>query len=174
MSGAPTDWQTLWLRIQSWYDARPVEFQSLVDVGSIERSQIDPMNTASFPIHLFSSAIAVQAAIFYHITALLLLHHKPRLLTIPGRRQHLTSANWHARAIAGIVTSNEFPEQWDPIVIASTLHIAKDITHSAQQQAMLACLQNITSQAGIPLGEEEQQLRAIWAAANLVESSLSR
>ncbi|KAM3487107.1 hypothetical protein MY3957_009598 [Beauveria namnaoensis] len=174
MPGAPPDWQTLWLRIQSWYDARPVEFQSLVDVGSIERSQIDPMNAASFPIHLFSSAIAVQAATFYHTTALLLLQHKPRLLSIPGRRQHLTSANWHARAIAGIITSNEFPEQWDPVVIASALHIAKDITHSAQQQAMLACLQNITFQAGIPLGEEEQQLRAIWAAANLVESSLSR
>ncbi|KAM3434431.1 hypothetical protein NHJ13734_006001 [Beauveria thailandica] len=170
----PTDWQTLWLRIQAWYDARPVGFQSLVDVGSIERSQIDPMNAASFPIHLFSSAIAVQAATFYHITALLLLHHKPRLFSIPGRRQHLTSANWHARAIAGIITSNEFPEQWDPIVIASALHIAKDITHSAQQQAMLACFQKITSQAGIPLGEEAQQLRARWAAANLVESSLSR
>ncbi|KAK8149079.1 hypothetical protein G3M48_008234 [Beauveria asiatica] len=170
----PTDWQTLWLRIQAWYDARPVGFQSLVDVGSIERSQIDPMNAASFPIHLFSSAIAVQAAAFYHITALLLLHHKPRLFSIPGRRQHLTSANWHARAIAGIITSNEFPEQWDPIVIASALHIARDITHSAQQQAMLACFQQITSQTGIPLGEEAQQLRARWAAANLVESSLSR
>lgn len=147
--------------------------QSLVDVGSIEMSQIDPMNLASFPIHLYSSAIAVQAATFYHMTALLLLQHKPRLLNIPGRRQHLTSPNWHARAIAGIATSNEFTEQWDPIVIASLLYIARDITHSAQQQTILECLGAISVQTGIPLEEEAEQLRAQWSAASLLEGPVS-
>ncbi|EGX88978.1 Fungal transcriptional regulatory protein [Cordyceps militaris CM01] len=170
ISGAPPNWQSLWLRSQAWYDTRPVEIQSLVDVGSIEVSRIDPTNAASFPIHLYSSAIAVQAAIFYHITALLLLQYKPRLLNIPGRRQHSTSPIWHARAIAGIVTSNDFPEQWDPIVISSILYTARDITHFAQQHAILACLQNITWQTGIPFDHEAEQLRAQWAAANLVES----
>lgn len=174
IAGAPPNWHTLWLRTQAWYDTRPMEMQSLVDVGSIEMSQIDPMNSASFPIHLYSSAIAVQAATFYHITALLLLHHKPRLLNVPGRRQHLTSPNWHARAIAGIATSNEFPEQWDPIVIASLLYIAKDITHFAQQHAILQCFRNIAAQTGILLEEEAEQLRAQWAAASLVESTQTR
>lgn len=172
--GASLDWHNLWLRTQAWYDTRPVEMQSLVDVGSIEMSRIDPMNPASFPIHLYSSAIAVQAAIFYHMNALLLLQHKPRLLNIPGRRQHLTSPNWHARAIAGIATSNEFTEQWDPIVVASLIYIASNITHSAQQHAILECLAAISVQTGIPLEVEAEQLRTQWSAASLVEGPGSR
>lgn len=171
---APSDWHDLWSQVQSWYDSRPVEMQSLVDIGSIERSQIDPLNTASFPIHLYSSAIAVQAAIFYHITALLLVQHKPRLLNIPGRRQHFTSPNWHARAIAGIVTSNEFSEQWDPIVIASLLYIARDITYSAQQNYILDSFETISAVTGISLEDETKQLRSLWATASLVEDYVAR
>ncbi|OAA52916.1 Fungal transcriptional regulatory protein [Cordyceps fumosorosea ARSEF 2679] len=174
ISGAPTDWHTLWLRIQTWYDTRPVEIKSLVDVGSIEMGHIDPANAASFPIHLYSSAMAVQTAVFYHITALLLLQNKPRLAGIPGRRQHLTSPNWHARAIAGVATSNDYAEQWDPIVIASLMYVARNMTHFAQQHAVLECLRTVTSQTGIMLDEEAKQLRAQWATANLVESPLSR
>ncbi|XWX00504.1 hypothetical protein V2A60_008524 [Cordyceps javanica] len=173
-SVSPTDWLSLWLGTQAWYDARPIEILSLVDVGSIEMGRIDPTNAAAFPIHLYSSALAVQAATFYHIAALLLLQHKPRLLNIPDRRQHLTSTNWHVRAIAGIATSNEFLEQWDPIVIASVLYVANNITHAAQQHTILELFSIITSQAGISLDDEAVQLRAKWAAASLVESPVYR
>ncbi|KAJ6779822.1 hypothetical protein PWT90_01514 [Aphanocladium album] len=173
-TGAPADWHNLWMRIQAWYDSQPVEMQSLVDIGSIERSQIDPLSSASFPIHLYSSAMAVQAATFYHISALLLLRHKPRLLHIPGRRQQFASPNWHARAIAGIVTSNEFPEQWDPIVISSLLYMARDATHAAQHRAILECLEKISHLTNIPLDNDAKQLQSQWAAASLGDSSLSR
>lgn len=174
VNAANTSWHTLWVGCQPWYDSRPLEMQRLVDVGSLEMSQIDPSNLASFPIQLYTNAAAVQAAIFYHITALLLLEHKPRLLSIPGRRHHFTSRSWHVRAIAGIATSNTFPEQWDPIVIASLLYTARDITHVAQQDALLGCFQEISNHTGIPLDDEIEKLQAHWAAACLVESSLLR
>lgn len=171
---ANTSWHTLWIGCQPWYDSRPLEMQRLVDVGSLEMSQIDPSNLASFPIQLYTNAAAVQAAIFYHTTALLLLEHKPRLLSIPGRRYHFTSRSWHVRAIAGIATSNTFPEQWDPIVIASLLYTARDITHVAQQDALLECFQQISNHTGIPLDDEVEKLQTHWAAACLVENSLIR
>lgn len=178
LSGSPSDavsdagmspWQRLWLRCQSWHDSLPRDLQPLVQVSSIERSRIDPGDSAGFPIHIYTSATAVQAAVFYHIASLLLLEHKPRLLVIPGRRTHLMSQSWHARAIVGLATSNTFPEQWDPITIAALLYVAKDITHISQQEQLLSCFLAISSQTGISLEDEVAQLQSAWAAAWLVE-----
>jgi hypothetical protein len=157
-----SDWQALWTLCQNWYDARPLELQPLVDIASVEIGEPELGDKVVFPVELFTNVMGVVANITYHITVLLLLSKKPRLLKIAGRRHCFASQNWHSRLVAGIATSNRFPEQWDPIVIAAIFYVARGMTHPTQQNAMIDCLRDASSETGFDLGAETQQLRSRW------------
>lgn len=115
--------------------------------------------------------MALVANAVYHITSLLLLAHKPRLLkSLPGPRC-LTSHIWHAQSIAGIAASNDSLEQWDPILVAGLLLIAREMTHESQQTVLLERLRRITATTGINLERETEALQSVWRIARYDEES---
>ncbi|KAK1250731.1 hypothetical protein MKX07_005286 [Trichoderma sp. CBMAI-0711] len=155
-------WSSLWSNCQQWYHSRPVEMQPILEIRSVEAGQIDADNDSSFPIPVYTSSIALQCNIVYHISSRLLLQRKPRLLRLSSRQRHLSSLSWHAQQIAGTATRNDFAEQWDPILIAGLLWVARDMTHPSQQESLISCFRQISSATGIKLDEEIQTLRAKW------------
>lgn len=160
-------WSSLWSNCQQWYHSRPVEMQPILEIGSVEAGQIDADNDSSFPIPVYTSSIALQCNIVYHISSRLLLLRKPRLLRLSSRQRHLSSLSWHAQQIAGSATRNDFPEQWDPILIAGLLWIARDMTYPSQQESLISCFRQISSSTGIKLDEEIQALRARWNSSQV-------
>ncbi|KAJ5698677.1 hypothetical protein N7462_000682 [Penicillium macrosclerotiorum] len=164
-----SQWTFLWTDCQKWYNERPVEAQQIVDVRGGEAAKIDPEHDSSFPILIYTTPMALVANTVYHITSLLLLSHKPRLLkSLPGSRC-FTSHIWHAQSISGIVTSNDSPEQWDPILVASLLLIAQEMTHESQQTVLLERLRMITATTGINLEHEIEALQSVWSIARYDE-----
>lgn len=164
-----SQWTFLWTDCQKWYNDRPVDAQQIVDVRGGEADQIEPDHTSSFPILIYTTPMALAANAVYHITSLLLLEHKPRLLkSLPGPRC-FTSHIWHAQSIAGIAASNDSPEQWDPILIAGLLSIAGEMTHESQQRVLLERLALIAETTGINLDQETEALRFAWSIARYDE-----
>ena len=125
---------------------------------------MDPQNLSSFPIIVFTSSLALVANAANHITSLLLLTHRPRLLKSAGNRGSSTSPIWHAQSIAGIACSNSSSD-WDPVLITGLLLAAKSMSHESQQAAVLETIDRITSDTGIRFDEEIQVLKASWKIA---------
>jgi hypothetical protein len=166
-----SQWTFLWSDCQKWYNERPVDAQQIVDVRGGEADQIDPNHDSALPILIYTTPMALVANTVYHITSLLLLGHKPRLLkSLPGPRC-FTSHIWHAQSIAGIAASNESPEQWDPVLIASLLLIARDMTHQSQQAVLMGIFGKITATTGIKLDRETEALQSVWKIARFDEDS---
>ncbi|CAI7661965.1 unnamed protein product [Penicillium palitans] len=164
-----SQWTFLWSDCQKWYNERPVNVQQIVDIRGGEADQIDPDHDSSFPILIYTTPMALVANAAYHMISLLLLTHKPRLLkSLPGPRS-VTSHIWHAQSIAGIAASNDSPEQWDPILVASLLTIAKEMTHESQQAVLLERFSRITATTGIKLDRETDALQASWNLARYEE-----
>ncbi|KAJ5818805.1 hypothetical protein N7474_004396 [Penicillium riverlandense] len=164
-----SQWTFLWSDCQKWYNDRPVDAEQIVDIRGGEADKIDPEHCSSFPILIYTTPLALAANAVYHITSLLLLTHKPRLLkSLPGPRC-ITSHIWHAQSIAGIAASNDSPEQWDPILVASLLLIAREMTHESQQSVLLERLRRITATTGIKLDCEIETLRSDWNMARYDE-----
>jgi hypothetical protein len=142
-----------------------------VDIRGGEADQIDPDHDSALPILIYTTPMALVANAVYHITSLLLLGHKPRLLkSLPGPRC-FTSHIWHAQSIAGIAASNESPEQWDPVLVASLLLIARDMTHQSQQAVLMGIFRKITATTGIKLDRETEALQSVWKIARFDEDS---
>lgn len=164
-------WFSLWTSCQAWYDRRPLMMKPILDIRSLEAAQIDPDDRSAFPIQVYTTAIALQANVVYHATSLLLLSRKPRLLKLPPHQRYAASQGWHAQNIAGIATRNDFAEQWDPILVAALLVVAREMTHRSQQEALLACFRTVTASTGIKLGREICELQSGWTTARCYESS---
>ncbi|CAG8040837.1 unnamed protein product [Penicillium olsonii] len=164
-----SQWTFLWSDCQKWYDDRPVNVQQIVDIRGGEADHIDPDHDSSFPILIYTTPMALVANAVYHTISLLMLTHKPRLLkSLPGPRS-VTSHIWHAQSIAGIAASNDSPEQWDPVLVAGLLLIAKEMTHESQQTVILQRLAKITATTGIKLDQETEALQATWNLARYEE-----
>ncbi|GES65824.1 hypothetical protein ATEIFO6365_0012021600 [Aspergillus terreus] len=160
-----SQWTFLWTDCQKWYSERPIDAQQIVDIRSEEADQIDPGQNSSFPILIYPTPMALAANAVYHVTSFLLLTHKPRLLkALPGPR-YLTSHIWHAQCIAGIAASNDSPEQWDPVFVASILLVARGMTHVSQHTVLLDRLRRITTTTGINLTREIEELQSVWRVA---------
>ncbi|OOQ89947.1 hypothetical protein PEBR_08372 [Penicillium brasilianum] len=166
-----SQWTFLWSDCQKWYNERPVDTQQIVDVRGGEADKIDPNHVSALPILIYTTPMALVANAVYHITSLLLLGHKPRLLkSLPGPRC-FTSHIWHAQSIAGIAASNESPEQWDPVLVSSLLLIARDMTHQSQQAVLMGIFHKITATTGMNLDRETEALQAGWKLARFDEDS---
>ncbi|KAJ6440037.1 MFS quinate transporter [Purpureocillium lavendulum] len=175
-AGFSARWFSLWTSCQTWYANRPLTMRPILDIRSVEAGQIEPNDGSSFPIQVYTNALAIHANVAYHITSLLLLAHKPRLLKLPGeshrQRQPAASSSslgWHAQTIAGIAARNEFAEQWDPVTVGALLYVAREMTHPAQQEALEACFAKATAATGIGLEKELQELREGWKVARSYE-----
>lgn len=140
-----------------------------MDIRGNEADQIDPDHDSSFPILIYTTPMALVANAVYHTISVLLLTHKPRLLkSLPGPRS-VTSHIWHAQCIAGMAASNDSPEQWDPVLVASLLLIASEMTHESQQTVILERLARVTATTGIKLDRERETLQAAWDLARYDE-----
>ena len=143
-----------------------------MDIRGAEVDQIDAQRTSSFPIIIYTTPLALVANEVYHIASLLLLTHKPRLLRSAAGPRNVLSPMWHSQSIAGIATTDDAPEQWDPILVAGLLLIAKDMTHEAQQSAILERLGMMSKTTGMNLEQEIAMLRSDWSIAGYTEGML--
>ncbi|KAF7560851.1 hypothetical protein G7046_g3288 [Stylonectria norvegica] len=155
-------WSSLWSTCIQWYTNRPSMWKPLLEIQSVEAGQIDTDSSSSFPIKVFTTRGAMQANLVYHLTCLLLLSRKPRLMKLLHSQRHLMSQNWHAQQIAGIATRNCFEDQWDPITIAGLFYVARDLTHRSQQEASLACLLRVSAKTGLGFDQDIKTLRSHW------------
>jgi hypothetical protein len=118
-----------------------------------------------FTADVYSSAIAVQANLTVHYSSLLLLSYKPRLVKLSSTPHRLVSKSWHAQKLAKLALWNNFPDQWDPVVVATVVRIARDMTYSSQQEALLSCFQRIGDATKIPLQREIADLQQFWSSS---------
>ncbi|EAL89329.1 uncharacterized protein AFUA_4G14660 [Aspergillus fumigatus Af293] len=165
-----SQWNYLWTECRRWYLNRPLQVQPVLDVRAAHADEIDPQNASSFPILVYTTPLALVANAVYHVASFLLLARKPRFVKTLTGPKCLSSSIWHAQSIAGIATSNDTVEQWDPILIAGLLLIAKDMTHHLQQSAVLNQLQRITELTGIHLDDEIESLQSQWRVSRYEES----
>jgi hypothetical protein len=169
----PSEWISLWNECQKWYSERPVELQQIVEIRGVEVDSIYAQNVSSFPILIYTTPLALAANSFYHMASFLLLRQRPRLLdVIPGPRP-FTSLIWHVQSIVGIALSNDAPEQWDPILVAGLILVAKELTHESQQSAVLEGIARITSVTGLKLDHEIEALKSGWSIAGQNEELLA-
>ena len=115
-----------------------------------------------FGTDVFTSATALQANLVMHMSAIVLLTHRPRLVNYAGLSPRLRSRSWHIQKIARMLVGNRFYEQWDPIVIAALLFVAKEMSHVSQQKVLSLCFQEITRTTQIPIEKDVSILRASW------------
>lgn len=149
-----SNWRTLVDDLNSWYNQRPQEFLSMVEIESTDDG---------YPMVLFTNGAAVFGNQLYHTAMFLLLRHKPRTVILPSRHRSSTmSALWHARRICGIALNNERRECWDMSLVASLLVAARTMTHEAQHQALLAGIYKIERLTGWSLDTARDILKAEW------------
>jgi hypothetical protein len=161
----PTRWTTLWNENQKWYADRPVELRQVYEVRGAEISRVDMANQASFPAIIFTTSLALLANAVHHITSLLLLSHRPRLVKSVTGSRTTSSPTWHAQYIAGIAESNDSPEHWDPLLIAGLFLAAKSMSHEFQQTAILDTLHRIKRSTGMKLDDELHAMTSDWQIA---------
>lgn len=171
-AGFQASWRRIWAQGQQWYHERPSWLRPILHVSPLKARQIDQQNQSSFPMYIYTSPMALLANATYHIACLSLLRHKPRPPSLPAQHNgsssiylhndHTTSPIWHAQQVAGIATSNDFMEQWDPILVAGLLVISRSTAHNAQQLALLECMQRMARATGIRLDDEIESLQRHW------------
>lgn len=141
----------------SWFQDRPRKMRPV-----LESPDEDPHHKQPFPIDVLTSATALQANLVMHMSAVFLLSQKPRLTNATSTFQRLGSRSWHIQKIARMLVGNHFNEQWDPIVIAALLFIAKEMSHASQQEVLLSCFNEILKTTQIPVEKDVSDLRARW------------
>lgn len=160
-----TRWTTLWSENQKWYTDRPVELRQVYEVRGAELSRIDIASQASFPIIVFTTSLALLANAAHHITSLLLLSHRPRLVKSVAGSRSASSSIWHAQSIAGIAESNDSPDNWDPLLIAGLFLAARSMSHESQQAAVLETLHRLEKSTGMNLSGELHAITSDWHIA---------
>jgi hypothetical protein len=139
----------------------------LTEVQALMEAEDD--GEATFPAVLFTSAAGISANITYHTAMLLLLDHQPRTISLTdwhsktGADVAQTSPFWHARRVCGIALNSD-PEHtkcWDPCMIAAFSLAARRMTHPAQQNNLLACLDGVRA-AGWRIDGLVRRLREEW------------
>ncbi|KAF5645993.1 hypothetical protein F52700_1942 [Fusarium sp. NRRL 52700] len=76
-----------------------------------------------------------------------------------------SSRSWHAQKLAKLALWNNFSDQWDPVVVATVVRIARDMTYPSQQEALLSCFQRIGDATKIPLQNEIADLQQFWSSS---------
>ncbi|KAL5593420.1 hypothetical protein FOBRF1_012522 [Fusarium oxysporum] len=155
-------WSKLWARCVQWFRDRPPDMIPL-----LESPEVDHATSTNTPFiaDVYSSAIAVQANLAIHFSALLLLSYKPRLVKLSSIPHRLASRSWHAQKLAKLALWNNFSDQWDPVVVATVVRIARDMTYPSQQEALLSCFQRIGDATKIPLQSEIADLQQFWSSS---------
>ncbi|KIX01903.1 uncharacterized protein Z518_07842 [Rhinocladiella mackenziei CBS 650.93] len=150
-------WQSCWSDNQLWYAARNEEMQQILEMENFETSPAKGPG-APFPIVIFSNTCALVATLVHHLTALYLLHNKPRLTRPVAEIGSSNSAVWHAQRVVGIVAAFMEAEILDPFVVAAVLYAAKRLSHASQLAVVVNILRRASQSTGIPLQDEINNL----------------
>lgn len=150
-------WSDLWTTCTLWFETRPRDMEPVLESSEDRNNEGNP-----FPVDIFTSASALQANIVMHMSAIVLLMHRPRLAKLTGPSARLKSRSWHTQKIARILVGNHFQEQWDPIAIVALLFVAKEMSHVSQQKALLSCFQAVVRTTQIPVEKDVASLRESW------------
>lgn len=154
-------WSDLWSACMRWFQARPHGMEPVLESSDDRAQQGD-----SFPLDIYTSATALQANLVMHMSAVVLLAHRPRLGDVAGSSHRLRSRSWHIQKVARMLAGNHFHEQWDPIAIAALLFVAREMSHASQQEALLFCLQEVARTTQIPVERDVASLRECWRLVN--------
>jgi hypothetical protein len=152
-------WSDLWATCTLWFQARPRVMEPVLEAPDVTDHQSEP-----FPPDVFTSATALQANLVMHMAAIILLEHRPRLGDVAGLSPRLKSRSWHVHKIARMLVGNYFREQWDPIVIAALLFVAKEMSHVSQQNAIMSIFQGIARTTYLPVEGDVVGLQEGWRA----------
>ncbi|UPK92511.1 hypothetical protein LCI18_003446 [Fusarium solani-melongenae] len=158
-------WSRLWASCMQWFQDRPPGMEPVLESSDADLNG-HKMQESPFPADVYTSALSLQANLTMHLSSLLLLAYKPRLVKLSRFPHHLISRSWHTQKIARLAVWNSFPEQWDPLVVAALLRAAREMTHASQQEALLTCFQRITDVTKLPLDEEISNLRLYWRSSS--------
>jgi hypothetical protein len=153
-------WSNLWTTCTLWFQARPRVMEPILESPDENDHRGDP-----FPPDIFTAPTALLSNLVMHMSAIILLEHRPRLLAdVSGvsLSHRLKSRPWHLHKIARMLVGNQFREQWDPITIAALLFVAKEMSHASQQNAILACFQEVVRTTHIPMEKDVASLREGW------------
>lgn len=164
-------WTSQWASCQDWYSNRSSLLQPVVEIKHSESSQTNPPFSATFPILVYTTSLALLSNVVYHISSLLLLASRPWHVKVLAGERHCASRLWHAQSIAGMVACSESLDQMDPILIAALLFVAEEMTHESQQQILVENLTKITTVTGIKLHTEIAMLKTSWSISRCDESS---
>lgn len=129
------DWVSLFLRLQNWHSARPLDLLPLVGDGN---------NDSPTYVPIFTNSIGFATHIFYHTALFLLLRSecKPvEHLNLLPQTQRIPS--WHARrvcqtALGGIGS----PGYWDPCVLGC-ITLAARYLGNGETSGLSSCLRSI-------------------------------
>lgn len=156
-TGAWDRWSDLWMTCTIWFQTRPQSMEPVLESSEDSEHLEEP-----FPPDVFTSAIALQANLMMHMSAVILLAHRPRLGNVVASSYRLRSRSWHIQKVARMLVGNHFREQWDPIVIATLLFIAKEMSHVSQQESLLPCFHEAALATRIPVERDIANVRACW------------
>ena len=138
-------WLACWSEAQLWYSMRSDDIRPLFDALTLGATVSDE-GSNDFPHLLFSSAVALVANVAHHLTALLLLEHKPRLLHVVAESESSTFAPWHALQILGVAAAALELGFWDPLLATAIVKAGQKLSHPVQQ---LAASRTLTSMCAI-------------------------
>ncbi|EXJ75324.1 uncharacterized protein A1O5_02020 [Cladophialophora psammophila CBS 110553] len=148
-----TVWQSCWSDCELWYFARNEEMQQIFEVDESEALAARSPSSPPFPIIIFSNVCALLANFSHHLTAIYLLHHKPRLIKPTAESGWSASPAWHAQRLVGMVATFDEAEIFDPLVIAGLIYGTRKLSHPSQ----LAVVANIMKKAAQTTGLQLQQ-----------------
>jgi hypothetical protein len=154
-------WSDLWTTCTLWFQARPRVMEPILE----SPDENDHHRGDPFPPDIFTSATALQSNLVMHMSAIILLEYRPRLLAdVPGVSvsHRLKSRPWHVHKIAKLLVGNHFRQQWDPVAVAALIFVAKEMSHVSQQNAILACFQEVARTTHIPMEKDVDGLREGW------------
>ena len=160
-------WQSCWSDAQIWYAVRIREVQPVLELSTFETQGSSRPGDSPFPTILFSNTCAILANVALHLTALILLQHKPRLVSAAAEPSSFISPIWHIVRLIGIAQVAVEDGFWDPLIAVGVLEAAKRLTDESQIEAATDILQNIVSASGLQLENEIQILLDARTASTL-------
>lgn len=151
-------WSICWSEAQLWYAMRSEDLHPLFQSFGSQVDVFENDTGAAIPDLMFSSALALVANAAHHLTALLLLQQKPRVLQAVAESGSSTSPSWHALRLLGIAAAATHLGTWDPLIATTVVKAAQKLSHPSQLAAASRILQRICAISGMQFAAEIRTL----------------
>lgn len=152
-------WLMCWSEAQIWYHMRSEDLRPLFESFgfSVDASPRDGYG-ADVPHLISTNGLALVANAAHHLTALLLLQQKPRVLQAIAEPASSASPSWHALCLVGIAAAATHLGFWDPLIATSVVKAAQKLSHPSQLAAASRILQRLCAISGMRFDAEIRTL----------------